>query len=519
MKKTYSRLNKTANLILFCIIVTGLVFPQAKAWTDPLPFTAETSWETDPAVMEDADGKVWIVWDSDRIMLQNDLFYKTSTDGGLSWGNMFILTSDYGVDMMPALIQASNGSIWLVWASDRNGNFDIFYRTSSNGGGTWSDAFQITTDSRWDTYPAITEDAEGGIWVLWQRKVATSTHTIWCTTFNGTAWSPETELIADLGTNLNPAIVRLENGSIWLVWASNRSGNYDIFCKTTSNNGLSWSDPFPLTTDINWDTTPTITQDINGSIWIAWASNRPNGAQNDIYCQTSPDHGLSWSPITPLTTNSEEDMNPSISAVSDGRIIVVWESTRDLAFNIYYKILYHNVAVTGVWASVVYPSPGYEEKRTWVFENNTLYVNINITNFGYEIERYFNVTVYHDSTVIEEREIAEAVLPDETVTLSGGKYGFEWDTTGFEPGYYVISGMSDPVPGELDTSDNFLTGGIIRIRKTGDANGDDIIDLFDALQTIGAFLVYDTECDFNVDGVINLYDALILSKAFESETH
>lgn len=492
--------------VFLLIVAVGSILPSANTWTDPMQITDDSGeptpfWDVDPSVAEDASGKIWVVWAGDRVLAQYDVFRKTSTDGGLSWGGLSSLTSNESLDTSPEIFQASDGMLWLVWSSDRTDNNEIFYRTSPNLGGWWAAPQQLTNDPRSDTKPSITEDMAGRIWIVWQRKVASSRQVILCKTYNGISWDPETTLIQDpADTNMNPAVAKLDNGSISLVWVSNRTGNYDIFYSASADNGASWTEAFQLTIDPSVDKTPAIAQDIAGSIWVFWESDRPNGKQSDIYYKTSSNYGLSWSLITNLTASGTDEFNPAIVATSVGGVIVVWESVQTGDFEIFYRILYHDLLVKSL-----------TPERTWVYENTTLDIPVEVENEGIKYEVTVNVNLYYDSLPIGNELVPGGLNPNTSTMIP-----FVWDPTNVQPGDYIILATVDSVSLEIDLGDNSLTYETVTVRKAGDANGDGTINLLDALKTMAAFAEFDPECDFNDDGAINLFDALILSGAFSS---
>ena len=54
----------------------------------------------------------------------------TSPDNGLTWSAEWQLTTDPSGDFDPAVFQAADGKMWVVWASYRTGNLDIWYKTA-----------------------------------------------------------------------------------------------------------------------------------------------------------------------------------------------------------------------------------------------------------------------------------------------------------------------------------------------------------------------------------------------------
>jgi len=61
-----------------------------------------------------------------------DIYYKYSSNNGVSWSANNQFTTDVNEDIWPALTQTSDRRIRVVWASNRadqpDGNWDIYYR-------------------------------------------------------------------------------------------------------------------------------------------------------------------------------------------------------------------------------------------------------------------------------------------------------------------------------------------------------------------------------------------------------
>jgi len=56
---------------------------------------------------------------------------------------------------------------------------------------------------------------------------------------------------------------------------------------------------------------------------------------------------------------------------------------------------------------------------------------------------------------------------------------FNWNTTGVSPDTYTIKAVADTAPGEIDTANNILTDGTIKINFYVDLNGDGKITITD----------------------------------------
>jgi len=69
-----------------------------------------------------------------------EIYYKRSTDRGLTWGTDTRLTDNPAVSTDPS-VTGSGLSIHVVWRDTRDGNDEIYYKRSTDGGVIWgSDA-------------------------------------------------------------------------------------------------------------------------------------------------------------------------------------------------------------------------------------------------------------------------------------------------------------------------------------------------------------------------------------------
>lgn len=117
-------------------------------------------------------------------------------------------------------------------------------------------------------------------------------------------------------------------------------------------------------------------------------------------------------------------------------------------------------------------------------------------------------------------KLSEVTGNQTTVSLPSGnsmKVTFIWDTTNVAKGNYTISAYATPVLGEIDTSDNYYTDGLVYVGTPGDINADGIVDVFDAVILAGAAGSlpceprYRPNSDINEDGIIDVLDAVILA--------
>jgi len=325
------------------LIMALIVMPSvAVTWSDyEIRLTTYRDFDGLPSVMETKEGRVWVFWSRNMGGGNYSIFYMTSSDRGVTWSQEIPLVVNSHVNTGVSAFQAKNGTVWVVWASDRTGDYEIFYKVSHNGGASWSEEVRLTTNSSKDMSPTICETVEGTVWVVWSSD-RSGGYDLYYKIFSegGASWSNDTRLTTDPDLDKLPSISRMKDGSVWVVWSSDRTGDFEIFYQTYK--GSVWSSETRLTVDTNVDLDPAVLQTLDGRIWVFWASRQPvQLAQDDLYYKYSSDNGVTWSDSFRLTTDNNDDVWPSAVQGYDSRIWVVWTSDRsdqpDGNWDIYYR--------------------------------------------------------------------------------------------------------------------------------------------------------------------------------------
>jgi hypothetical protein len=231
----------------------------------------------------------------------------------------------------------------------------IIIATQLAWGFRWAAFTEKLTDDSFhdDKYPSITQARDGKIWVVWEKDV-NGYGVIYYTTSSdlGKHWSEPSNLtkVLDISDNVTPEVTQTNDGTIWVVWASNRPDaffyDYEIYYRTSSNNGVTWSQIHQLTANSKPidDLGPSITQAMNGTIYIAWSRFFQTLNSTEIVLTSSSNNGASWSPNPStqpmrITNDGFFDASPSIIQTRDGRIWVAWETIRSSGdCDIYYRI-------------------------------------------------------------------------------------------------------------------------------------------------------------------------------------
>ena len=129
-----------------------------------------------PSLAVGSDGTVYAAW-GDWRNGNWDVYFTKSTDYGDSWVTPDVqVNSGPGNQSYPSIVVDSSGNLYAVWEDDRNGDWDIYFANSSDGGLSWSnpnirvsiDTVSLGTFNRSQRFPKIEVDTIGTIYVVWQ---------------------------------------------------------------------------------------------------------------------------------------------------------------------------------------------------------------------------------------------------------------------------------------------------------------------------------------------------------------
>ncbi len=110
---------------------------------------------------------VSVAWEDDRDGNRTKVFYKRSTDEGLTWEPDLALTSVPYSSTYPSLA-ASEQNVHVVWDAWVSGNNDeIFYKRSRDGGKTWDPDLRLTHDPQYSSLSSVTVSGPQ-VHVVWQ---------------------------------------------------------------------------------------------------------------------------------------------------------------------------------------------------------------------------------------------------------------------------------------------------------------------------------------------------------------
>lgn len=148
------------------------------SWTTKrLSNTNDTYWleHEEPDIAVDSKNHVHVIMRQD-IGYDSCVAYKRSANGGATWNSGLInLTPDstHIFQQTPYLYVDSSDKIYVAWYDSQSkpfGNTDIHFKTSSDGGASWGPDQRITTTPGSSYTPALAVDSSGRIHLVWEDR-------------------------------------------------------------------------------------------------------------------------------------------------------------------------------------------------------------------------------------------------------------------------------------------------------------------------------------------------------------
>jgi len=370
---------------------------------------------------------VHIVWRDNRDG-NAEIYYNRSTDGGVSWGADTRLTNAPAESHTPS-VSLSGQVVHVVWEDNRDGNREIYYKRSTDAGVSWSADTRLTNNSAASYSPSASVSGSVVHVVWYDNRDGVNNYEIYYkrSTDAGVSWSADTRLTNNSAASYSPS-VSVSGSVVHVVWFDSRDGNLEIYYKRSTDGGVSWGADARLTNNTAVSGNPSVS--VSGSvIHVVWNDNRDGNPE--MYYKRSTDGGVSWEADTRLTNNTADSQNPSVS-VSGLAVHVVWFDYRNGNGEIYYKrdptgnpvgIININSELPKEFSlSQNYPNPF----------NPTTKIKFQIPKSG-----FVNMIVYD----ILGREMA--ILVNEE--MSPGIYEIDWDASNYPSGvyYYQLTVSSD----------------------------------------------------------------------------
>jgi hypothetical protein len=357
-----------------------------------------------------------VIWTDNRDG-NYEIYFKRSDDGGNTWSTDSRLTNNASVSDYPS-IDASGSIVIITWQDNRDGNYEIYSKRSPDGGSNWEADQRISSNSSFSEYPAVTisglkvnivwEDNRDGNREIYNKYSVDG----------GVTWSGENRLTNNSSQSTSVSITS-EGDFVDMTWSDQRDGNWEIYYKYSADGGMTFGSDQRLSSASGNSWYPSIATD-DSFIHICWQDARDGN--NEVYYKISTDGGANWLGDTRLTNDAGASNTPSIN-ISGAALHIVWSDNRDGNTEIYYKRNPVGNPIGIVPVSTTIPS-GYSLDQNYPNPFNP------VTNIQFALPNagYVKLAVYD----MNGKEVAVLVNGQ----LAAGTYKADYNASSLSSGVY-----------------------------------------------------------------------------------
>lgn len=401
----------------------------------------------------------------------SEIFYKKSTNEGITWDADIQLTNLPSSKSLPSVITAAS-IVHIIWQDNRDGNFEIYYKRSTNNGVSWDADVRLTNNTAVSQDAIIT--AEGfAVNVIW-RDTRSGTYEIYYkrSIDGGDTWSADTMLTAHSTGLASSMSFSIFGSNIHIAWSDSRhNDDYEIYYKNSTNGGLSWGTDIRLTISVAISESPAITSN-SSEVHVVWTDLRDSNINSEVYFKRSTDNGSTWGSDTRLTVYAHA-MNPAI--MISGMIVHVswhnstgseihylrslnnginWELSEQLSSS-FSGAYQPNIAITGSKAHIIWHDVRNGSTNSEIYyKGNPTGNTIGISTISSEIPDNFSLSQNYPNPFNPTTNIKFAIpksgfvkltvfdmLGREVETLvnenlNAGTYNADWNASKFSSGVY-----------------------------------------------------------------------------------
>lgn len=334
MKKTIF----TLTIYICTFFIVEITFSQ---WSGPVNLTGVsangTRLTTNCARSISVSGNdIYAVWKDSRYSSSGDIYFRRSTNAGTSWISEIAFANNEIQAINPSIASLLS-TLHVVWEDYRDGNAEIYYRRSTNGGANWGSDVRLSNAAGFSEFPAVAVSADGSVHVVWRddRNGSGNTEIYYKRSTNGgLTWGSEVRLTNNSSSTGYPSIVT--NGlGVHIAFSDYRTGNEELYHKRSTDNGTTWLEEFRITTNSASTTEPCITTS-GLNLYISYVDTRTS--HRHIYLNKSTNLGASWDFGTQLTTQYWDNYMPSIAISNNGNNIHIayYTSSASNFFDVFY---------------------------------------------------------------------------------------------------------------------------------------------------------------------------------------
>jgi hypothetical protein len=192
----------------------------------------------------------------------------------------FQVSQNNAIDQrFPTVVSLPNGNVFIAYTGDLLGNFNVYGRLFDSNGNAISNAFNISSVTVGQQYsPSAASIPTGNVFVAWYGTQS-GNYDVYGTVLDS-AGTPLSNVFTisqnTTGYQYLPYVVGLPNlNEFFVTWYGNQSGNYEVYGRFFGTNGSANGNEIAITQEANGiQALPSAESLPNGDVFVAWAGDQ-----------------------------------------------------------------------------------------------------------------------------------------------------------------------------------------------------------------------------------------------------
>jgi hypothetical protein len=272
------------------------------------------------------DSTVYVFW-MDLTLGNDDIYFKKSTDGGASFGDILNLSNDAGDSYDYQVNIPTNDTMYVVWQDETqgvNGTSEIYFKKSTDGGASFADTINLSNNTGDSTDPYVASSNDMNIYVVWRDNSAGTEQIYFKRSTDGGASFGDTINLSDsFNTQSTLPSLTLLNENVYTAWTEGPFNGGEVYYRRSTDGGAS----FDETVNLSNDTRDSVRPELRVSapnLFIVWQNQAVKG--DDIYFKGSTDGGASFGDTINISNNKGNSMEPEFSVTNTSNVFIVWQN-------------------------------------------------------------------------------------------------------------------------------------------------------------------------------------------------
>ena len=292
-----------------------------------------TGSSSDPEIGTSSNN-VYVVW-TDTSSNKSEIFYRQSIDAGVNFGGLKELSKTRSVNgefaLYPRIITHGN-NVYVAWQDKVMGGNEIFFRASNDAGNKFTGIKNLSRNNTGDSISPVVAANANNTFVVWSDNSPGKNEILLRASLdNGNTFGGVKNVSWNEGSSYDPQLA-ISGPNLYALWEDNSQGgiNFDLIFRSSSDGSRNFAEKQNIARYLGESSDYGQIIAAGNKVFVVWSespqfSYPPN---YEIFIKTSRDNGTTFGDGLNLSNNNGSSVDPDIAVSQDQKTVyLVWTDT------------------------------------------------------------------------------------------------------------------------------------------------------------------------------------------------